>query len=88
MLVIFCAVATMNPQFRRPAARPYRAAMYAGLGISAIVFIARSLLLHGWEVQKQRMSLDWMLWMGCLNLVGATAYATRLSFILFTSIGC
>jgi len=49
--------------------------MYAGLGLSAIVFIVHGLILYGWEVQNRRMSLQWMIVMTGLNFVGAGAYA-------------
>jgi len=51
--------------------------MYAGLGLSAIVFIIHGLVLHGWEIQNKRMSLGWMGLMSAFNLIGAVAYATR-----------
>lgn len=51
--------------------------MYACLGLSAIVFMIHGLLLYGWNVQNQRMSLDWMMLMAFFNLVGAVAYASR-----------
>ena len=53
--------------------------MYAGLGLSAIVFVLHGIFLHGWSVQNQRMSLDWMILMACLNLAGGTIYAARVS---------
>ena len=70
-------MATLHPKFRTPAIRPYRAVMYAGLGLSAVVFIIHGLVLHGWQVQRMRMGLDWMMAMGALNLTGAVAYAVR-----------
>ncbi len=51
--------------------------MYACLGLSAIVFIAHGVILHGWETQYKRMSLDRMGLMSLLNLTGAYAYAAR-----------
>ena len=54
--------------------------MYAGLGLSAIVFIIHGLLIYGWEIQKHRMSLKWMALMGTFNLTGAAAYAARVSY--------
>lgn len=56
--------------------------MYAGLGLSAIVFITHGLILHGWEIQKHRMSLEWMALMAGLNITGAVAYASRVSIHL------
>jgi adiponectin receptor len=54
--------------------------MYAGLGLSAIIFIIHGLAIHGWEIQNHRMSLGWMGLMGALNLIGAAAYAARVGF--------
>ena len=51
--------------------------MYAGFGLSSVVFIIHGLILHGWKVQNDRMSLIWMAWMGTSNLVGAAIYAAR-----------
>ena len=53
--------------------------MYACLGLSAVVFVTHGLILHGWNVQNKRMSLDRMGLMALLNLVGAFAYAARVS---------
>ncbi|KAL3419429.1 hemolysin-iii channel protein [Phlyctema vagabunda] len=78
VLSIISAVATMDPRFRNPALRPFRAAMYVALGCSALAFIAHSVYLYGWELQSHRMSLEWMGIMAFLNLVGAVAYATRM----------
>ena len=54
--------------------------MYAGLGLSALIFIIHGLVLHGWEIQNRRMSLNWMGLMAGLNLTGAAAYAVRVGF--------
>lgn len=51
--------------------------MYACLGLSAIVFVIHGLFLHGWNMQNQRMSLDWMMLMAFFNLAGAVTYASR-----------
>ena len=77
LLATFCIVATLHPRFRHPTIRPYRAAMYAGLGLSAVVFVVHGILLHGWTVQNRRMSLDWMGMMALFNLTGAVTYAAR-----------
>ena len=76
-LATLCVVATLHPRFRHPSIRPYRAAMYAGLGLSAVVFVVHGILLHGWAVQNQRMSLNWMGLMALFNLTGAVIYAAR-----------
>ena len=77
VLATLCVIATLHPKFRHPTIRPYRAAMYAGLGLSAVVFVAHRILLNGWTVQNQRMSLDWMGLMALFNLTGALIYAAR-----------
>jgi adiponectin receptor len=77
ILAAACVAATLDPQFRHPRLRPYRAAMYSGLGLSAIIFISHGVAIHGWEIQNHGMSLGWMGLMGGLNLIGAAAYATR-----------
>ena len=82
ILGLACAITTLNPRFRHPTLRPYRAAMYAFLGLSAIVFIIHGVFLYGWETQSKRMSLDRMGLMAILNLVGACIYAARVSRIV------
>jgi predicted membrane channel-forming protein YqfA (hemolysin III family) len=71
--------ATLHPAFRRPKYRPYRAAMYAGLGLSFIVPIVHGITHFGWETQMWRMSLDWMALMTSFNLTGGALYAMRVS---------
>lgn len=51
--------------------------MYAGLGLSGLVFVIHGILLHGWTMQNQRMSVDWMALMAIFNLTGAVIYAAR-----------
>ncbi|PQE09583.1 hemolysin-III channel Izh2 protein [Rutstroemia sp. NJR-2017a WRK4] len=77
LLSLACATTTFHTKFRTPSLRPYRALMYSCLGLSASIFITHGLLLHGWETQRKRMSLDWMAVMAVMNLLGAGAYAFR-----------
>ena len=77
LLAIACVIATFNSRFRHPNLRPYRALMYTCPGFSALGFVAHGLLLHGWETQNRRMSLNWMGLMMMLNLIGALAYVVR-----------
>lgn len=77
ILAIACAITTFNARFRHSSLRPYRTVMYAGLGLSAIIFVIHGVVKHGWKTQNHRMSLDWMGLMASLNLVGAFAYAAR-----------
>ncbi|UNI19528.1 hypothetical protein JDV02_005710 [Purpureocillium takamizusanense] len=72
-----CAVFTLSPRFGSPQFRHWRASFYAAFGLSSVVFVAHGLTLHGWELQKTRMSLIWMVWMATANLTGAAIYAAR-----------
>ncbi|KAK8045041.1 hypothetical protein PG993_005065 [Apiospora rasikravindrae] len=72
-----CGIFTLNPHFSSPKFRHWRACFYAGFGLSSIIFVVHGLVLHGWEVQRSRMSLVWMGWMATSNLVGAAVYAAR-----------
>jgi adiponectin receptor len=79
VLAAACVDATLHPAFRRPKYRPYRAAMYAGLGLSFIIPIVHGIAKFGWETQMWRMSLDWMAVMATFNLVGGALYGMRVS---------
>lgn len=72
-----CFFITLDPHFASPQYRRWRASMYAGFGLSSIIFVAHGLYVHGWELQRVRMSLNYMIWMGASNLVGAAIYAAR-----------
>ena len=80
VLAGICSVVTFHPRFRTPSFRPYRAVMYAALGLSAFVFVSHGVALHGWTEQNQRMSLNWMILMASLNLTGAAFYASRVGW--------
>lgn len=79
ILAAACLYTTVNPSFRQPKFRPYRAAMYTALGLSALIFVTHGLAIHGWDIQNRRMSLNWMGLMATSNLIGAAAYALRVS---------
>ncbi|KAL7945348.1 putative mPR-likeG-protein-coupled receptor [Trichoderma barbatum] len=72
-----CTIVTLHPRFISPQFRRWRACFYGGFGLSSIVFVAHGLLIHGWEIQRAHMSLNWMAWMAMSNLVGAVTYAAR-----------
>ncbi|EOA88720.1 uncharacterized protein SETTUDRAFT_159912 [Exserohilum turcica Et28A] len=78
VLALGCVYATLHPAFRRPRYRPYRAAMYAGLGLSFVIPIIHGIKRFGWETQMWRMSLDWMALMTTFNLTGGALYAMRI----------
>ncbi|KAA6412758.1 MAG: adiponectin receptor 1 [Lasallia pustulata] len=52
--------------------------MYSLLGLSAFIPIIHSILLHGWKVQNQRMSVTYFLGLALLNFSGAVTYASRI----------
>ena len=85
VLAAACTFAAMHPKFRHPSWRLYRAAMYAGLGLSAVGFVVHGLCKYGWETQNQRMSVDWMGLMALFNLTGAFTYAVRVSILQFST---
>ncbi|KAJ5051834.1 uncharacterized protein L3040_001605 [Drepanopeziza brunnea f. sp. 'multigermtubi'] len=78
LLASLCTVATFSSRFNSPGLRPWRAGMYACLGLWALVFVVHGLVLHGWEAQRRRMGLEWMGVMTALNLVGAAVYVWRI----------
>lgn len=65
--------------FIRPEYRTLRALTYLSLGLFAIVFILHSIYLHGFALQRRRLSLEWMGLMALLNFLGCSAYAFRVS---------
>jgi hypothetical protein len=83
-----CTFLTLSPRFGSPQFRHWRAMFYAGFGFSSIFFVIHGLVLYGWEVQRDRMSLVWMGWMATANLLGAAIYAARVSVIQFRDGNC
>jgi adiponectin receptor len=77
ILAVSCIVATLHPRFGASQFRSYRTALYAGLGLSAAIFVCHDIALHRYDAQERRMALRWMGVMALLNLAGAAAYAVR-----------
>ena len=80
---LVCVAASLLPSFRHPSVRPWRAGMYALLGLSSVVFVGHALRMHGLEGAEKRMSVGWMVAMGGLNLLGAGIYGARVSMHLY-----
>ena len=62
-------------RFRTPAWRPYRAAMFVGLGASGVVPMIQGLQSHGFEAMDERMSLSLVTLQGLIYIFGAFLYA-------------
>ena len=87
-LAVGCVIATFHPKFRHPTWRAYRATMYSGLGLSAIIFIVHGILLFGYEQTSRNMSLNWMGLMAVFNFTGRGIYAARVNSSFSPKIRC
>lgn len=67
----------MNPAFRTPAWRPYRAAMFVGMGLCAVFPVLHGLKLYGLAQMRQQIGLPWLVLQGALYIIGAGIYALR-----------
>lgn len=74
---IACAIAAASDKFRSPAFRPIRAAMFVGLGLSAIFPVMSGLNLYGLGALRERIALDWLVAHGLMYIIGAAIYAAR-----------
>ncbi|KAI5788455.1 hemolysin-III related-domain-containing protein [Geopyxis carbonaria] len=78
VLSLLCAAVTVNPKFRTPKWRPFRAGMFVALGGSAVVPVLHGVVgLYGAVALDQRMGLRWVVAQGLLYVVGAAIYAAR-----------
>ncbi|KAI7351800.1 hypothetical protein KC354_g12291 [Hortaea werneckii] len=77
-----CIIFTLHPWFLGPAFRKFRALMYASFGLSALLFMSHGIFLYGLAIQRKRLALEWMVFMGFLNIIGACFYASRVSVCL------
>ncbi|KAI2793144.1 ADIPOR-like receptor [Penicillium oxalicum] len=72
-----CMCVSVIPQFRTPRWRPFRAAMFVGMGLSAILPVLHGLGLFGPLRMRQQIGLEWLLLQGFLYILGAGIYAAR-----------
>ncbi|KAF9889958.1 hypothetical protein FE257_006832 [Aspergillus nanangensis] len=72
-----CMVVSILPQFRTPRWRPFRAAMFVGMGLSAVFPVLHGLQLFGREQMTSQIGLGWLLLQGFLYVLGAGIYAAR-----------
>ncbi|KAI1476999.1 HlyIII-domain-containing protein [Daldinia eschscholtzii] len=66
-----CGVVSWVEKFRTPLWRPYRAAIFVGLGFSGVVPICHALRIYGYRALDERMGLNWVLLQGFLYIFGA-----------------
>ena len=69
-----CATVSWVERFRTSAWRPYRAAMFIGLGVSGVVPILHGIRSHGYQYFEDRMGLSWVILQGALYIFGAVLY--------------
>lgn len=75
MLGLGCGVVSWIDQFRTPRWRPYRAAMFVGLGASGVVPMLHGLQMYGYKDMNERMSLSLVVLQGLIYMFGAFLYA-------------
>ncbi|KAI1345275.1 hemolysin-III channel protein Izh2 [Xylariaceae sp. FL0016] len=72
-----CGIVSWVDQFRMPHWRPYRTAVFVGLGISGVIPICHGLTIYGYKSLNERMGLNLVLLQGFLYILGAFLYAVR-----------
>ena len=73
-----CGVVTVNPHFRTPAWRAWRAAMFVAMGLSAVAPVIHGLRLYGLDEMDDRIGLRYVVGMGATYILGAIIYAMRI----------
>lgn len=66
---------SVTPKFRTPKWRPFRAAMFVAMGLSAVFPVLHGLLLYGIQQMNRRIGLSWVVLQGFLYVLGAAIYA-------------
>ncbi|KAI3343037.1 mPR-like GPCR protein [Ustulina deusta] len=77
LLGLGCGLVSWVERFRTPRWRPYRAAMFVGLGVVGVVPVCHGLIIYGYHSLNERMGLNWVLLEGGLYIFGAFLYAVR-----------
>ncbi|KAI1768341.1 HlyIII-domain-containing protein [Hypoxylon sp. FL1150] len=77
LLGLGCGIVSWVEKFRTPLWRPYRAAMFVGLGLSGVIPVWHGLSIYGYRNLQERMGLNWVLLQGFLYIFGAFLYAVR-----------
>ncbi len=74
---IVVLIASLAPTFQQAKYRPFRAGLFAGLGMYGVVPIAHQYVLHH-DIYHVRLSLALDVLMGAIYLAGAAIYAMRI----------
>lgn len=77
VLATGCAIASWLDKFRTAKYRPYRAAMFVGLGLSSVIPIIHALKIYGYQGLEDRISVSWVAAQGGFYIFGAALYACR-----------
>ncbi|KAF1348779.1 hemolysin-III related-domain-containing protein [Delphinella strobiligena] len=73
-----CVTLSVNPKFRTSEWRPFRAAMFVAMGLSAVIPIIHGVFLYGVTQLQVQMGLSWVVSQGVLYILGAAIYAARI----------
>lgn len=76
-LAICCSIFTFQPKFNEPHLRPLRAATFGMLALSTFIPNIHGIARYGYDTQKGRLALQWVLATLVLNTSGAAAYAFK-----------
>lgn len=76
-LAVATSVVATQSRFRTPALRPFRAAMFVAMGLSAVVPVLHACRIYGFHTLRRTIGLDWVLLQGALYILGAGLYAAR-----------
>ena len=74
---VACGIVTVNPRFRTPEWRTFRASMFVAMGLSALIPVLHGCRLYGIEGMEDRIGLRWLVAQGITYIAGAGLYALR-----------
>jgi len=80
ILSVGCVAVSTLDKFRTSAFRPYRAGMFAALGLSGVIPVLHGLQVYGIEKLQNSMGLNWVLLQGILYILGAGLYAVSCTY--------
>ena len=87
-IAIACTIVSVNPKFRTPLWRPFRASMFVGFGLSAVFPVLHGVRIYGANSMQYSMGLYWIILQGFLYILGAALYAVRPSLHRLIAPGC